>query len=294
MSIDIDSCLSSKNSARGRLQRVCLRLIYQHYQEGTLDEAMPTSVRFLYYELKQGGYLPDKHGKRRADQDVIDALTHLRKTGLVPWNWISDETRDVDPLIVAPTVRDWLAEAVDRALIDPWPEGTRPMIICESRGVRAALRATARRYRVHITSCNGQTSGHLHNEVAPLLTEKTPVLYFGDLNPAGSDIEAHAQAVLEQETGAQLDWARLAVTPRLVETYNEMHPDRPLEPKPSTDARFKDGRPHDSYECEALGQGVLNRLLAGWLDTFLPEPLADIEEREEAQREEMRALLTPQ
>ena len=52
-----------------------------------------------------------------------------------------------------------------------------------------------------------------------------------------------------------------------------------------------DGRPHISYEAEALGLRELNRLLAGWLDALLPVPLAEVREREQAEREALRALL---
>ena len=49
--------------------------------------------------------------------------------------------------------------------------------------------------------------------------------------------------------------------------------------------------PHLSYEAGALGQAELNRLLAGWLDALLPVPLADVLEREQAEREAWRARL---
>lgn len=41
------------------------------------------------------------------------------------------------------------------------------------------------------------------------------------------------------------------------------------------------------YSCSR----TLNRLLTGWLDGLLPEPLDDVLEREREQREELRELL---
>lgn len=81
-----------------------------------------------------------------------------------------------------------------------------------------------------------------------------------------------------------LGWQRLAVTP-------EQAAEAGLPPKPGTDRRYRDGHPHISYEAEALGQAALNRLLAGWLDALLPVSLADVLEREQAEREQLRALL---
>jgi hypothetical protein len=287
--------MSAGHTAKGQLQRACLEVIGRYGAAGEL----PTSTRFIYYDLKQAGYPLKGHDARHPDQDVIDAVKHLRDAGLVPWNWILDETRSVEVPITAPTITQWLIDGLDRARISPWPEGKQPVIICESRGVRAALRATARRYGAQITSTNGQAGGFLHTDVAPEMTWVTPVAYFGDWNPSGSMIEANTRRVLERETTPgrpvsavlPLTWERLAVTPELVEQYNAAHPDRPLPPKPGTDKRYADGNPHQSYECEALGVTELNRLLESWLDGLLPEPLADVQERERAQREELRELL---
>ena len=82
----------------------------------------------------------------------------------------------------------------------------------------------------------------------------------------------------------QLSWQRLAVTP-------EQASQAGLPPKPGTDRRYRDCRPHISYEAEALGLRELNRLRAGWLDALLPVPLEAVLEREQAEREALRALL---
>ena len=56
--------------------------------------------------------------------------------------------------------------------------------------------------------------------------------------------------------------------------------------------KLRQRRPHVSYEAEALGAAELNRLLAGWLDDLLPEPLDDVLNREAAERGQLRALLS--
>ena len=188
--------LSAGHTAKGKLQRACLAIIRRMAEAGEVSADKPTNARFVYYVLKQGGYPLVKHAKggRKDDQDTIDAVKHLRDIGAVPWDWISDETRDVSGPIVAPTIVQWLIDAIDqkRARIDPWPEGQRPMIICETRGVRSVLDATAREYGALITSTNGQAGGFLHTDVMPGMTWQTPVAYFGDWNPAGSAIETGA------------------------------------------------------------------------------------------------------
>src|SRR5215470_17089680 len=85
--------LSSAHTKAGRLQRACLELLEEHERDG----ALPTSNRFIYYELVQRGLVekhkPNGNGGRRSDQDMTEAIFRLREVGLVPWEWIVDETR---------------------------------------------------------------------------------------------------------------------------------------------------------------------------------------------------------
>ena len=93
--------LSKETTKKGRLQRVCLDLLREHESDG----ALPTSIRFLFYELLDRGVIPKVYRKRDGTerkrtpaQDISDAVNVLRETGLVPWSWIVDETR---------TLQDW-------------------------------------------------------------------------------------------------------------------------------------------------------------------------------------------
>jgi hypothetical protein len=81
------------DTAIGKLRTQLFRLIEEH----RLDGMLPTSARFLFYELLQRSIIA-KHstGARRADQNLHDALTDLREAGHVPWQWIVDETRSLD------------------------------------------------------------------------------------------------------------------------------------------------------------------------------------------------------
>ena len=78
-------------------------LLAQHRQEDTL----PTSARFLYYELVTLRVISkEKTGKRRPDQNMIDALTDLRERGEIPWDWIVDETRSIEDYTGFPTIKE--------------------------------------------------------------------------------------------------------------------------------------------------------------------------------------------
>ena len=136
--------LSPPTTKAGRLQRTILEMFQARNGE---PDGLPTSVRFIFYELVQRGAVDKKAtGARRADQDVADACFKLRMIGLVPWEWIVDETRSIDDWRSAPSVADFVKETVDRARIDVWDGNPPPMILAESRSLTGVLRDLA--YRV--------------------------------------------------------------------------------------------------------------------------------------------------
>src|SRR6516225_7779100 len=117
-----------------------MALLDQHRRDG----ALPTSVRFLFYELVMQRIIT-KEGKR-PDKVVSDALTDLREDGHVPWDDIVDETRQVWDFTGSDTVADDLLCYLNAARLDPW-DGEVPFIITESRSLAGVLRAMCRDYR---------------------------------------------------------------------------------------------------------------------------------------------------
>ena len=118
----------------------------------------------------------------------------------------------------------------------------------------------------------------------------TRVLYLGDADDAGDDIEENTRRVLERATGRAFDadtWARLAITDDQAQELRR----RGVPPILKTDRRYRDGNPHEAFECEALGQRAIERIVRDRLDALLPEPIEDILERERQQRAAVRRLL---
>jgi hypothetical protein len=268
-------------SKTGRLRAALLGLLDEHEHDG----ALPTSARFLFYELVQRGVITKTAtGARRPDQDMADALTGLREDGQVPWNWIVDETRSVDAIPVAATITAWMTGMLEEARLDPWQGDPAPLVLTESRSLAGVLRATAYQYAVPIASTNGQCGGFLHTQVAPSLAPGQQIIYLGDLDLAGSQIEANTRAVLEQYTGP-LRWERLAVTAAQVAEFG-------LLVITKRDRRYRDGgRLHEAVETEALSQSALTAMLTAHLDGLLPGPLENVLEREDAQRAQLAAWL---
>src|SRR4029453_18457940 len=119
----------------------------------------------------------------------------------VPWDWIVDETRSLTAYLYAETVGEYLADAVHEAPTNCWGNPPPPLIICESRTFGGVLaRTIAPEYLCPVTATNGQVGGFLHTNVVPLLRDaERPVLYVGDFDPQGADIEANTRRVLIRE-----------------------------------------------------------------------------------------------
>jgi hypothetical protein len=280
--------LSRPNTLAGRMQRHVLQVLLDHKD----NDEIPTNGRFVFYELEGRGIVrKSNQGESRRgstndprEQEVTDALTWLRDKGVVPWSWIIDETRTLHEWQHAPSVATAVKDAVGWARINPWP-GEPPLLLVESRSLGGVLRSMTADYLCSIAATNGQVGGFLHTQIVPILRDNDrPVLYLGDWDHQGHQIEANTRRVLEREAGRELDWTRVAIT-------QEQIAERGLTPVWKTDNRYRPALDHEAWEAEALGQSTIRRLVSDVLDDLLPEPLEDVLEREHVQRDRLAALL---
>jgi hypothetical protein len=272
--------LSAPHTKAGRLQRACLDLLREHEADG----ALPTSIRFLFYELLDRGVIPKTYPglQRTPGQYISEAVKRLREVGIL-WDWIVDETRTLYDWRYAPSVYQYVEDTLPLARIDVWDGEKAPLILCESRSLAGVLRAVAQNYLCPIAATNGQVGGFLHTDIAPLVKGGRRVFYLGDLDLSGGQIEENTYKVLS-DYGA-LDWERVAITPEQVQERT-----LPIIQKP--DRRYKPPRWFPAVETESLGQSQIIAILTSRLEAAAPEPLAAVLEREEQQRVLVRERLT--
>jgi hypothetical protein len=253
-------------SAIGSVRDALMDLYGQHRRDG----ALPTSARFLFYELLTLRVLSkEKNGARRPDQILHDALTQLRESGDIPWDDIVDETRSVEDYTGYASVLDGVGYLLPSVQLDPWSGGA-PFVLTESRSLAGVLRGIVSEFRARISSTNGQCGGFLRTDVGPLLRPGDNVGYLGDYDLAGGQIEDNTRSKLEEIVGGELNWTRIALTQAQVDEYS-------LPKIRKTDRRYKDGGgEHEAVETEALSQVVLTGMLRDWLTALLPEPLESV------------------
>jgi hypothetical protein len=275
-----DHSFFSPSTGKGRLRQSVLELYEQHKAEGLL----PTNGRFLYYELVAAGVVSkEKTGARNPSQGVTDALIELRERGYIPWEDITDETRDVIENYHRPTLKESVESNIKYATISLWHPEPPPLVLCESRSIRSAIEAVTTEYQVPLAATNGQCAGFLRTKVKNVLEPGQVVLYMGDLDFSGGHIEANNRRVLEEVTESVLAWERVAITDEQVDLYD-------LVRIPKEDKRT--GESYESVETEALGQARIVSLLRGRLQELMPDARRErVLERERKERKSLTRLL---
>lgn len=269
------------------IRRSVIDLMNDHAAD---PDGLPTTIRFVFYELEQRGLArkPSRLGQRRepgwppGSSDITDAITQLREEGVIPWGWFVDTERSLSVWTHAPSVREYLLDRLPEATINPWLPGPAPLILTESNGMAQVLERVAGEYSADIAGTKGMSNGFIRTRIAPVAgmsVTSRDVLYLGDLDRSGMDIEANSERVL-RDTGWTGDWDRIGLLPSQTAGLTPMY---------KTDRR--DGKVAVAYEVESLGQSNVVALVRAALDARLPQPLADIALREEAERKEVAARL---
>jgi hypothetical protein len=287
--IDLNK-LFDQSKKIGRLRKIVHDLLKEHEAQG--PDSLPTNGRFLFYELAQRGVLkkhkPKGAAGRRSDQDMHDALTDLRENGVIPWSWITDETRKRYDYSGWKSIKEAALSRVHHARLCPW-RGRAPTILTESRAVAGVLRKLMIEYAVVVAAVGGHCAGFLRNEIAPELEPGDTVLYVGDGDLQGGQIEEHTREVLEELVGGELNWTRIALTEEQIDRY-----DLRQWQIMKVDRRYKPSHPNyrgPAIEAEALKQHVLVQIVRDALDALLPETLERVHEREARQRRSILARL---
>jgi hypothetical protein len=226
---------------------------------------------------------------------MSEALTDLSEAGLIPWDWVDDETRDIEQPGYAATIADHARALLPITRIDLWDGLPPPLVITESRASKGVLSRLAYEYLFPLTSVGGMARRHIINEIAPLFAgdenQHRVAFYVGDAEIGGpaDQIESHVRRTIEEATGRNffhLTWQRIALTEEQVREHDL---ERLVIEK--TDRRYRGGKKYHAVEVEALGQGVLVGLVRRVIVRMLPQPIETVLAREEQERRKVEALL---
>ena len=269
---------------------------------------MPLTLRQVYYRLVSKMLIPNTV---TAYKTLSKILVKARETGEIDDTRIEDRSRQVLG------IGDFGYEDFDsfinnriKLLQESWQYWTREMwknqpqnviIILEKDALSRLFVDVADRFRVQVFPTRGYGSYTYIKDIAERICSNpekpTIILYFGDYDPSGRDIERDLTERLERYGGVNFKCVRVALTKDQITHYNL--PPRPEDiatlEKLKRDPRTKTYGLEYACELDALEPSVLQTIIRDAITTNIDhkiwnETLEQIEKEREQLKEKLKRL----
>jgi len=283
-------------------ERICAQFAAEGYD---------LTLRQLYYQFIAGNLFPDSRLRevtrggttvrtKNVEQNykwLGDLVSRARVAGLIDWRHIVDRTRQAkggdagwdSPEAAVASVVDWYS-------ISHWDD--QPWYVevwVEKEALYDVVARPASRWNVTTLACKGSPSTSVIHTAALRLRQqerlgrKTLVIYLGDHDPTGLDIDRDIAERLAL-FGSLALVERVGLTMEQIEDLNP-----PPSPVKSTDSRtagyVEAYGTEDCWELDALPPAELDRLVEEAILDHLDRDLYDARVRlEERQKDLLRAL----
>ena len=195
---------------RGKSQ-ASKRLIEASHQ--ILKEIQPASVRAVCYRLFTMGIIPNM--SKGSTGKVSTQLVYARENGIIPWEWIVDETRAAEKIQAWTDTDSIIRAAVNGYRRDYWQEQPYRIEIWSEKGtVRGTLAPILDEYGVTFRAMHGYSSATVINSIAEesnMSSKPLIAFYCGDFDPSGkhmSDIDLPDRL---ERYGAEITIQRIAL-----------------------------------------------------------------------------------
>lgn len=252
----------------------------------------PITGRGVGYKLFTRGLIPSMSTNEM--QKVYRLLRVARERGDIPWEWIVDETRELerrstwdDPEQYARTV----ARAYRR---DFWNQQPHRVEVWSEKGtIRGVLQPVLHHYAVGFRVMHGFASATSVNDIASDDDGRdVVVLYVGDFDPSGLFMsEVDLPKRLTAYGGNHIVFRRIALRPAQVVGL----PSFPASDKKS-DRRYRwfvDNYGDDCWELDAMDPRVLRDTVEREIEALIePEAWARCEKVNAAELESLQTILT--
>lgn len=270
---------------RGRSTRKQLELLDDAIMEA-LTEEHPATLRGTFYRVVSAGRVEKSEaGYRQVGRQVLK----LRRSGRLPYWWITDGTR----YVIRP--RTW--SDVETAVLDLslsyrrmlWrSQPTEVQVFTEKDAITGVIEPVCDEWDVPIGVLRGYASESFCWRVAESLPlRKHTILYqLGDHDPSGVDAwRDFEKKVRRFSPDAPVTFERIAVTPDQITSL--LLPTRPTKKSDSRARTFEGG----SVEVDAIPPSTLRSIVRSSIEQHIDaDALALTRSVEQSEREGLRAL----
>jgi hypothetical protein len=233
-----------------------------------LEKDNPQTVRQVFYALTVRGVI--RKEEIEYQRTVVRLLTELREANLIPFEWITDNTRLMRKPASFSNLKSCLESTANFYRRNVW--STMPVYVeiwCEKDALSGVLVIETEVYDVPLMTARGYSSiTFLYNAAKAIQAKNKPayIYHFGDLDPSGVDAARDIEAKLRRYApGAEIHFERPAVTREQVERWN-----LPTRPTKMTDSRAKKFA-GTSVELDAIPAAKLRELVRGCIEQHIDQ-----------------------
>ncbi len=257
-----------------------------------LEVDQPQSVRHVFYRMTDPRLPEPVEKSDRGYRHVQDRCVKLRRSGRLPYGWISDATRRGYHTNTYTNAAEFVRTMAGNYRADMWREAESYCEVwCESRSLAGVIQRTCQDLAVSLYPAGGFSSITLAfqsaEEINAAVKDKpVNIFYIGDYDPAGVIIDVSLERELRQHLRAelQLNFTRLGITPEQIEQY-----DLPSKPRKETDRRAL--HVAATVEAEAMPAATMRKLLRTHVEALLPpNALAVAKVAEKSERQGLWAM----
>lgn len=212
----------------------------------------PVTVRQMFYLCSVVGAVEKQEsGYRKVQRQLV----LMRREELIPYNWISDNTRWMRKPLAYTSLLDFFARSARFYRQDLWIRSSAHVEIwCEKDALAGVLMPVTSEYDVRLMVARGYSSETFAYEAAEDMRaseQECHVYYVGDFDPSGWQMAESLRQKLT-DFGAPVRFVRLAVNPEQIQDWR-----LPTRPTKRNDTRCKAfferfGNNTPSVELDAL------------------------------------------
>ena len=245
-----------------------------------LEADNPQSVRHVFYRLTDPRLEVPIEKSERGYKQVQQRLVKMRRSGMLPYNWISDATRRGFHVNTFGGGGDLISAFAGLYRANLWAECQHHIEVwCESRSIAGVIQPLCGELAVSLYPSAGFSSMTLifesalaiQSEIDHYGKEGAVVIYIGDYDPAGVLIDQAIERGLREHLNADVPLTvhRIGINEAQIAEY-----DLPTKPRKVGDRRRLDIR--ETVEAEAMPAAVLRGLLRAKVESYLPARALEI------------------
>ena len=252
----------------------------------------PQSVRHVYYRMTDPRLTEPVEKTDAGYRTVQNRCLLLRRSGAVPYGWISDMSRQGYFVNTFDGGADFLSRMSGLYRGDMWRDAdVRCEVWCESRSIASVLLADCKELAVDLYPCGGFSSVSFVHAAAQEHNGSSDwrplqVFFVGDYDPAGVLIDTSLKKELRAHLAEDIElrFERIGINIEQIAEY-----DLPTKPRKEGDKRSS--QVERTVEAEAMPANVLRSIVRERVESLLPaNALAVSKVAEKSEREHLKRI----